>query len=117
MSPGSFVKKRGERGSQILSLSPVHRPIFPTIFPLKQNLGELELDEVYMNQHLSLNESWKAYGGKPRSEPDLGKLTVRDRRGDLVNAGQGGNRRPLQNRKSGNGNSLPKVLCAQFYPD
>jgi hypothetical protein len=69
-----------------------------------------------VNQRLSLNKFGKTYGGKPRSEPDSGKPTVRDRKGALGNTGHGRIRDPYHNRKSGYGNSLPKVLCAQFYP-
>ena len=75
------------------------------------------MEGAYANQRLSPNEIGKTYGGKPRSEPDLGKPTVRDRRGALGNTGYGGIRHPLHIRKSGGGNSLPKVLCVQFYPN
>jgi hypothetical protein len=36
---------------------------------------------VYVGQHLSLLHGGKAPKGKPRSEPDSGNPTVRDRRG------------------------------------
>jgi hypothetical protein len=70
-----------------------------------------------VTQRLSLNKFGKTYGGKPRSEPDSGKPTVRDRRGALGNTGYGRTRNPLHIRKSGGGNSLPNVLCVQFYPN
>ncbi len=44
---------------------------------------------VYVSQHLSLGAVRKARGGKPRSEPDSGKPTVRDRRGGPRKRGQG----------------------------
>src|SRR5512139_1623221 len=50
----------------------------------------------------------------PRSEPGSGDPTVRDRREALGNPAYGEIRNPLCNRKSRNGHSPPKVLCAQF---
>jgi hypothetical protein len=62
-------------------------------------------------------ESGQTYGGKPRSEPDWGKPTVRDRRGACGNVvTMGAGLRP-------NGKRLdkppdPAVTCApHFYPD
>ena len=54
---------------------------------------------------------WRA---EPRSEPDSGNPTVRDRRGALRNVTHGGIRNPLRNRKSGTGHSSPKDARAQF---
>ena len=54
---------------------------------------------VYASQRLSLAPCGKTHGGKPRSEPDSGKPTVRDRRGAYGNVGYGGTRNPPHNRK------------------
>jgi len=43
--------------------------------------GKLMMLGVYVSQHLSLMAMGKARGGRPGSEPDSGKPTVRDRRG------------------------------------
>ncbi len=56
-------------------------------------------EEVYVRQRLSLAVFGKASGGKPRSEPDSGNPTVRDRRGAYGNVGYGGTRNPPHNRK------------------
>ena len=73
---------------------------------------------VYACQRLSLIARGKARGGKPRSEPDSGKPTVRDRRGAWGNVAYGGPRIPP---------SIPKglvmetihlrVRAPQLYPD
>jgi len=42
-----------------------------------------------MDQHLSRIGTGKAVGGKPRSEPDSGSPTIRDRRGAYGNVGCG----------------------------
>jgi len=44
-------------------------------------VSKLSLAGVHASQRLSLVVGGKAYGGKPRSEPDSGNPTVRDRRG------------------------------------
>ncbi len=54
---------------------------------------------------------WRA---EPRSEPDSGNPTVRDRRGALRNVIHGEPRNPLRNRKSGTGHSSPTGARAQF---
>ncbi len=54
---------------------------------------------------------WRA---EPRSEPDSGNPTVRDRRGALRNVIHGEPRNPLRHRKSGTGHSSPKDARAQF---
>ncbi len=54
---------------------------------------------------------WRA---EPRSEPDSGNPTVRDRRGALRNVTHGGTRNPLRNRKSGTGHSSPTGARAQL---
>ena len=56
-------------------------------------------------------ERWRA---EPRSEPDSGNPTVRDRRGALRNVIHGEPRNPLRNRKSGTGHSSPTGARAQF---
>jgi hypothetical protein len=67
---------------------------------------------VYVSQHLSLAGVGKAHGGKPRSEPDSGNPTVRDRRGASGNVAHGGNVNPPCNRKGGAGNPPPTSKCA-----
>ena len=54
---------------------------------------------------------WRA---EPRSEPDSGNPTVRDRRGALRNVIHGEPRNPLRHRKSGTGHSSPKDARTQF---
>ena len=54
---------------------------------------------------------WRA---EPRSEPDSGNPTVRDRRGALRNVTHGEPRNPLRDRKSGNGHSSPTGARAQL---
>ena len=51
-------------------------------------------------------------GEKPRSEPDSGKPTVRDRRGAWGNVAHGGNGNPPHNRKGGAGNPPPTGVRA-----
>src|SRR5439155_25238069 len=62
---------------------------------------------VHMRQHSSLLDPGKAFGGEPRSEPDSGKPTVRNRRGAWGNVVDGGNVNPRRNRKGGAGNPPP----------
>ncbi len=50
---------------------------------------------VYACQRLSFADGGKASGGKPRSEPDSGKPTVRDRRGASGNVAKGAGLRPI----------------------
>ena len=50
---------------------------------------KLSPEGVYVSQHLSLTDVGKACGGKPRSEPDSGNPTVRDRRGACGNVAMG----------------------------
>ena len=53
---------------------------------------------------------WRA---EPRSEPDSGNPTVRDRRGALGDVTHGEPRNPIRNRKSGLGHSSPTGARAQ----
>ena len=53
-------------------------------------------------------------GEKPRSEPDSGNPTVRDRRGACGNVGYGEKGRPLRYRKRVYGSIPPKVKRAVF---
>ena len=53
---------------------------------------------------------WRA---EPRSEPDSGHPTVRDRRGALGDVTHGEPRNPIRNRKSGLGHSSPTGARAQ----
>jgi hypothetical protein len=69
-------------------------------------------DRVYVSQHLSFALFGKATRGKPRSEPDWGNPTVRDRRGACGNVNQGGTRNPRHNRK-GACRKLSAYRCAR----
>ena len=69
---------------------------------------------VYVRQRLSLNGSGKTSRGKPRSEPDSGNPTVRDRRGAPENAAHGGTVNPFRNRKGGTGNPPPTGARVRF---
>ena len=51
--------------------------------------SKLPAQGVYVGQHLSFGVGRKALGGKPRSEPDSGNPTVRDRRGACGNVAKG----------------------------
>lgn len=70
-----------------------------------------------MSQHLSLTVFGKAVGGQPRSEPDSGKPTVRDRRGAcgnvvMMGAGLRAIGKPMDLPP------YPKITRApHFYPD
>ena len=70
-----------------------------------------------MSQHLSLTVIGKAVGGKPRSEPDSGKPTVRDRRGacgnvTVMGVGLRAIGKPMEQPPN------PKAESAShFYPD
>src|SRR6266699_295924 len=67
---------------------------------------------------LKLRPVWKATVGRPRSEPDWGKPTVRDRRGACGNVDQGGTRTPPRVSKERVLETLHLKLCApQIYPD
>src|SRR5262249_3174987 len=60
----------------------------------------------------------KATVGRPRSEPDWGKPTVRDRRGACGNVDHGGTRHPPRVSKERVLETLRLKLCApQIYPD
>jgi hypothetical protein len=59
-------------------------------------------------QRLSFVWVGKAPEERPRSEPDLGKPAVRDRRGARGNVAYGGDGNPLRKRKRVDGNPLPK---------
>ena len=75
-------------------------------------------DRVYVSQHLSSALAGKATRGRPRSEPDWGKPTVRDRRGACGNVDQGGTRTPPRLSKERVLETLRLQLCApQIYPD
>ena len=69
--------------------------------------GKPQRERVYACQRLNLARGGKAPGGKPRSEPDSGNPTVRDRRGARGNVAYGGTRNPPSNRKGWTGNSPP----------
>src|SRR6266699_6402511 len=73
---------------------------------------------VYGSQHLSFVRYGKATVGRPRSEPDWGKPTVRDRRGACGNVDQGGTRTPPRVSKERVLETLHLKLCEpQIYPD
>jgi len=69
-------------------------------------------------EHFSASGIGKArWVVEPRSEPDSGKPTVRDRRGAWRNVAMVELGNPLRNRKGGAGNPPPKVGALQLYPD
>jgi hypothetical protein len=73
---------------------------------------------VYVGQHLSFVRAGKATDGEPRSEPDWGNPTVRDRRGACGNVDYGGTRTPPRVSKERVLETLRLTLCApQIYPD
>src|SRR5262249_52435212 len=73
---------------------------------------------VHVGQHLSFARYGKATAGRPRSEPDWGKPTVRDRRGACGNVDHGGTRHPPRVSKERVLETLYLKLCApQIYPD
>ena len=73
---------------------------------------------VEVSQHFSFARYGKATVGRPRSEPDGGKPTVRDRRGACGNVDQGGTRHPPRLSKERVLETLCLQLCApQIYPD
>src|SRR5262249_18501663 len=73
---------------------------------------------VDVSQHVSFAWYGKATRGRPRSEPDWGKPTVRDRRGACGNVDQGGTRHPPRISKERVLETLHLKLCApQIYPD
>ncbi len=64
---------------------------------------------AYAGQRFNLARIGKVCEGKPRSEPDSGNPTVRDRRGARGNVAHGGTVLPPRiNRKGGDGNPPPK---------
>ena len=70
---------------------------------------------VYVGQHLNLSDCGKACGGKPRSEPDSGNPTVRDRRGASGNVAMGAGLRPIA--KAMDLPPDPTVRAPEIYPD
>jgi len=71
-----------------------------------------------VSQHLSFAPYGKATAGRPRSEPDWGNPTVRDRRGACGNVDQGRTRYPPRLSKERVLETLHLKSCApQFYPD
>ena len=73
---------------------------------------------VYVGQHFSFVRAGKATDGEPRSEPDWGNPTVRDRRGACGNVDYGGTRHPPRVSKERVLETLRLTLCApQIYPD
>src|SRR5215813_5590398 len=73
---------------------------------------------VDVSQHVSFAWYGKATVGRPRSEPDWGKPTVRDRRGACGNVDHGGTRHPPRVSKERVLETLRLKLCApQIYPD
>ena len=73
---------------------------------------------MYVGQHLSFVRAGKATDGEPRSEPDWGNPTVRDRRGACGNVDYGGTRTPPRVSKERVLETLRLTLRApQIYPD
>src|SRR5262249_26541627 len=68
---------------------------------------------AYVSQHLNCARYGKTTTGKPRSEPDWGKPTVRDRRGGLRKRGPWWNEAPTSRiERASAGNSPPTVVRA-----
>jgi len=73
---------------------------------------------VYVDQHFSFVRAGKATDGEPRSAPDWGHPTVRDRREACGNVDHGGTRHPPRLSKERVLETLRLKLCApQIYPD
>ncbi len=70
---------------------------------------------VHVSQRLSLSASGQAHEGKPRSEPDSGNPTVRDRRGAPGNVAMGAGLRPMV--KAMELSPDPEVRAPGLYPD
>ena len=86
--------------------------------PLSTKLGRVRERTVDgrgdASQRLSHTAGGKVQGGKPRSEPDSGNPTVRDRRGASRNVTHGGTVTPGRNRKGGHGNPSPTGARTRF---
>jgi hypothetical protein len=86
----------------------------------RNDLGsKLDSVGVYVCQHLNLALFRKATEGiRPRSEPDSGNPTVRDRREACGNVGYGGTMNPPHIPKGCVSETLHLMLRAPyFYPD
>ncbi len=77
--------------------------------------GKPKREGVYASQRLSLARLGKASRGKPRSEPDSGNPTVRDRRGASGNVAMGAGLRAMA--KAMESPPDPKARAPDFYPD
>ena len=77
--------------------------------------GKPQRERVYAGQRLSLARGGKALGGQPRSEPDSGNPTVRDRRGAPGNVAMGAGLRPVA--KAVDRPPDPKARAPGLYPD
>ena len=106
----------GQRGSGHLA-APGRRPDTEPGYADPRSEGELvgkpARAGAYVGQHLSFATVGKAREGKPRSEPDSGNPTVRDRREALGTVAHGGIVIPPRNRKGGSGNPPPTRRRAQ----
>ena len=78
-----------------------------------ESAGKPPLAGVYARCRLSLATAGQACEGQPRSEPDSGKPTVRDRREALGTVAYGDTVDPPRNRKGGDGNPTPTSKRAQ----
>ena len=77
--------------------------------------GEPSLSGVDVSQRLNLISVGKTYTGEPRSEPDSGNPTVRDRRGALGDVAMGAGLRPRP--KVLDKPPDPTVHASEIYPD
>ncbi len=76
---------------------------------------KLRMAGAYACQRFSLANNRKAPWGKPRSEPDSGNPTVRDRRGAPGNVAMGAGLRPIA--KAMDWPPDPKARAPGIYPD
>jgi hypothetical protein len=77
--------------------------------------GEPSVSGADASQRLNLITAGKTCTGKPRSEPDSGNPTVRDRRGACGDMAMGVGLRPTS--KGVDEPPNPKVRAPQIYPD
>ncbi len=85
----AIVEQRGSGHLAVPGSCPDTEPGLDGPRSRDEPVSKLTAQGVYVSQHLSLGVVRKAHGGKPRSEPDSGNPTVRDRRGACGNVARG----------------------------